>query len=315
MREVAARGSLVVAVAVGVGVFLLCDRVLGSRLLGVVEALVLGSFVKQELDEWAMGGRRRQEGRPWLADPVLRRRILTVMWAVGGLAWFGLGEAASGIDADDARQWIRDLGPWGPLLVIGCLALAMVIAPIPNVPFMIAAGLAWGTVVGTGYALIGQFLGATTVFFLSRRFGRRFLPRMVGESAAARIDRLSENMGATLVFWGRIVPLVSFDWTSYAAGLTSMRYRRFIVAAMGGSLIPTTVAVYFGESLTSSWSARVISITLIVLAITIPTGIWLVRNRASLPRRGEWGKALEGLSGAPGGVEGTGEAVRTTEAR
>ncbi len=309
MRALAGRFSLFLGVGVGAAIYVLCDRVLGSPLLGLLEGWILGSLVKSEADLWALGEVKREpDARPWLARRRVRRRVLAGLVVVAGFSWYGIGEVVGEIGADDVGEWIRDLGPWGPGLVIVSLAVAMIISPIPNLPFMIAAGLAWGTPLGTLYSMLGQFAGATSVFFISRRFGRRFLPRMVGETVAERIDRLSESMGPMLVFWARMVPLVSFDWASYAAGLTSMKYWRFILAAMGGAIIPTAIAVYFGESLTSSWTARFISIGLIVLAITVPTAVWLVRYRGSLPRRSEWREVLESLFAGEGKAEEEDEA-------
>ena len=152
---------------------------------------------------------------------------------------------------------------------------------------------------GTAYSVIGQIIGASCAFWISRSLGRRHLARIVGETPAAQIDRLSKHLGTKVVFWARMIPFISFDLTSYAAGLTAMRYGPFILAAAFGSVIPTAVVVHFGEALDESWSARLLSGGLVLAAILIPTGIWALRNRSTLPRRGEWKRAFAEFLAGP----------------
>ena len=127
----------------------------------------------------------------------------------------------------------------------------MVFAPIPNPPFMIAAGLIWGVTLGVVYAVIGQLIGAAIIFWISRRFGRRFIPRLAGEEGAERIDRLAKEMGPQLVFWWRMMP-ITFDFAAYAAGLTAISFRLFITLVLLGSIVPTAVVVSFGDSFNHS---------------------------------------------------------------
>jgi uncharacterized membrane protein YdjX (TVP38/TMEM64 family) len=172
------------------------------------------------------------------------------------------------LDVEDVREWIRDLGVWGPILLITVLAVAMVIAPIPNPPFMIAAGIAWGTVLGVVYSVIGQLIGSMIIFWVSRKFGRRFIPRLIGQEGADRVDQLAAQMGPQLVFWWRMMP-ISFDFAAYAAGLTKMGFKQFITLVALGSIVPTTVVVGFGDSFGKSWQALAVTGSLIVLAMCV----------------------------------------------
>ena len=205
---------------------------------------------------------------PVLANPKVRRRILSVLGLIGAVGLITLEFVTGDLDVEDIREWIRDLGPWGPILLILVLAFAMVVAPIPNPPFMIAAGIAWGTFLGVVYAVIGQLLGSMIIFVLSRRFGRRFIPRLVGAEAAERIDKLALQMGPQLVFWWRMMP-VSFDFAAYAAGLTTMSFRKFVLLVGLGSIVPTTVVVSFGNSFGKSWEAIAVTGALIVVAVSV----------------------------------------------
>jgi uncharacterized membrane protein YdjX (TVP38/TMEM64 family) len=103
------------------------------------------------------------------------------------------------IDAEPFQEWVEDLGWWGPLAYMGLLALSVLIAPIPNAPIFVAAGLAWGPVLGTIYSMAGMAIGSIVAFYLARWAGRKHLPRLVGHKAATRLDELADRMGGRLI--------------------------------------------------------------------------------------------------------------------
>ena len=184
-------------------------------------------------------------------------------------------------DAAPFREWVDGWGAWGPVVFIGVMAISVLFAPIPNVPIFIAAGLAWGPVLGTAYSMAGLLLGSTMAFYVARRFGRRHLPRLIGAKAAARLDGLADTAGGRLIFWCRILPAVNFDWISFAAGMTSIRFWPFIVFSAAGLLLPTFVAVAAGDGL-----GRDIRITLAYGGVWVATIVgsagyfWLRRKRS-----------------------------------
>ena len=279
------RGALILAVALAVGaaVALGLREAIDSTGVALAAGIVVAWIAWGELGD-RLGparGRDASEG-PILLDPVRRRRIISLA-AFALAAAFIIGDFALGdLETTDIREWGEGLGVWGPVLLIAILAAAMVFAPIPNPPFMIAAGLIWGTVLGVVYAVIGQLIGAAIIFWISRRFGRQLVPRLVGERGAERIDVLAREMGPQLVFWWRMMP-ISFDFAAYAAGLTPMSFRFFITLVALGSILPTAVVVHFGDSLTESWTARFVAGGLIIVAITVPATVLYVRNRHRLP--------------------------------
>ncbi|MCZ7578034.1 MAG: TVP38/TMEM64 family protein [Dehalococcoidia bacterium] len=203
------------------------------------------------------------------------------------------------LQVDDVREWIRDLGPWGPVLLITVLAVAMVVAPIPNPPFMIAAGIAWGTFWGVVYCVIGQLIGSAIIFYISHRLGRRFIPRLIGEEGAKRVDQMARQMGPQIVFWWRMMP-VSFDFAAYAAGLTGMSFRLFITLVFLGSIVPTTVVVGFGDAFGKSWEAQAVTVALIAVALLVPATVFYFKYRESLPPSASGpGESLAAKSPAP----------------
>ncbi|HEX6030630.1 MAG TPA: VTT domain-containing protein, partial [Tepidiformaceae bacterium] len=158
-------------------------------------------------------------------------------------------------------------------------------APIPNAPIFIAAGLAWGPVIGTVYSMLGMALGSVIAFYVARWVGRRHLPRLVGAKAAARLDDLADRMGGRLVFWARMLPAVNFDYISFIAGLTSVRFWTFFLYSMLGMLLPTTVAVIAGDGLGKDFRITLTMGGLWVAGIAASAAFFWYRHRRSQAAR------------------------------
>lgn len=285
-----------IGLAVAVGVYAIGHSKAAAGGLGVISAYFiwgeLGDVLRPTPPAPEAG--RRSATEPLLANPKVRRRLLSLFALVVASILIGLEFVIGELDVEDVRTWIRDLGVWGPILLIAVLAIAMVIAPIPNPPFMIAAGIAWGTFLGVIYAVIGQLIGSIIIFWLSRKFGRRLIPRLIGDSGAKRVDQLAEQMGPQLVFWWRMMP-VSFDFAAYAAGLTTMSFRLFVLLVFVGSILPTTVVVGFGDSFGKSWQALAVTGGLIAIAITV---LMVVLYRTFKDEVGTPGETLRKILGA-----------------
>jgi uncharacterized membrane protein YdjX (TVP38/TMEM64 family) len=167
-----------------------------------------------------------------------------VYWAT--TEYFGISYT---IEAEPFRDWVDGFGILGPVVFIAVMALSVLFAPVPNAPIFMAAGLAWGPVLGTLYCMAGLVIGSAVAFWVARRFGRRHLARLVGRRNAERVDTLVLEMGGRVVFWSRMIPAVNFDWISFVAGMTAIPFRVFIIYSALGMLFPTAIAVVAGDGL------------------------------------------------------------------
>ncbi len=185
------------------------------------------------------------------------------------------------IDAEPFRNWVEERGPLGVVVFILAMAASVLFAPVPNAPIFIVAGLAWGPVLGTVYCMAGLTLGSAAAFWVSRRFGRRHLPKLIGKKSAARLDGLVEDMGAKVVFWTRIMPGVNFDWISFVAGMTSVPFRTFILFSFLGMIPPTAITVAMGDQLGRNPLISIALGGIWVLAILASGAYFWLRRRKS----------------------------------
>lgn len=209
----------------------------------------------------------------------LRRGLLLAIAILGvallALWWFApsiLADARRLMDRDALEALVARAGLWGPLLVIGLMTVAVVVSPLPSAPIAMAAGAAYGQLWGTVQVVIGAELGALIAFGLARALGRDALRRLFG----ARIDAGllgSQNALTWTVFASRLMPFVSFDMVSYAAGISCLRLWRFALATLAGIVPASFVLAHFGGEAISGDMGRT---TWAVLGLGLLTGLPLV---------------------------------------
>ena len=78
--------------------------------------------------------------------------------------------------------------------------------------------------------------GAAVCFFIARILGRDVAEKLTSKAGMQQIDTFFEKYGKNTVLICRLLPFVSFDIVSYAAGLTSMSFISFFVATGVGQL-------------------------------------------------------------------------------
>jgi uncharacterized membrane protein YdjX (TVP38/TMEM64 family) len=237
----------------------------------------------------ARKSRKRQSlrgGRP--VKKLVLRAVIVVVLVGGG---FFLLDRYSGIRFTDpaaVRQTVEALGAAGPALIVALILVAIVMTPIPSAPIALAAGAAYGHVWGTLYVALGAEMGALAAFGIARFVGYEAVMAKFGARLASVRLLGSQNTLMAIVFATRLVPFISFDIISYAAGLTPLTTWRFALATLLGILPASFVLAHFGTEITSAEPARIL---VAVLALGLITGAPLilaaVRRKRAAPEGSE----------------------------
>jgi uncharacterized membrane protein YdjX (TVP38/TMEM64 family) len=151
-------------------------------------------------------------------------------------------------EAVDAMRGIVDA--LGPLGLFVAMIIQAVIAPIPS-DLLVISAVAFGMdpVFAIVAAATGSTVGGVLAFYISRRGGKRFARRMVGEKNILRLERWFARYGDYIVVFGRATPLISSDAISYVAGFTGISVQRFIPLALVGAFIRASILITVGQAL------------------------------------------------------------------
>ena len=184
---------------------------------------------------------------------------MLVVWAAAVLGLLYLfsdafrgevGRAASVLsrgDIEGIRDYILSFGLWAPVASTLLMVLQALAAPLPSFVITFANGLAFGVLPGWALSLFGHTLAAAVCFWLARALGRAPVEVLVGRAGLESADRWFARWGMYAVLVARLVPGISFDVISYAAGITRMKFRRFLLATVLGIFPQTFVYSYLGQ--------------------------------------------------------------------
>lgn len=190
-----------------------------------------------------------------LADGVDRRRVLVrslfVSLGVLVVVWIAARLQPDLLTRERLTAFVESLGPLGPLAFVVLQAAQVVFAPIPGQAVAVVAGYVFGWP-GLLFSMIGVTLGSVVAFLLSRRFGRPYVERVLDPELLAKLDAQitgAGEIGLLLVF---LVPGLPDDVVCFLAGLTPIRFRRFVVLLVVGRTPAYVLAIAIGASLSRS---------------------------------------------------------------
>ncbi|CEN23301.1 TVP38/TMEM64 family protein [Paraclostridium sordellii] len=138
------------------------------------------------------------------------------------------------IGVEDIQDYVSSFGRLAPLVYIIMFALVP-LTLFPDSILAIGGGMVFGLFKGYIYTLIGALIGATISFYISRKLGRAFVKKLTKEKLD-NIEELINSKGFFIVLILRLVPLFPFDIISYGSGLTSIKYKDFLLATIIGTI-------------------------------------------------------------------------------
>jgi uncharacterized membrane protein YdjX (TVP38/TMEM64 family) len=168
------------------------------------------------------------------------------------------------------RDYLLSFGVWAPVASFTLMVLQSLVAPLPSFVVTFANGLLFGWAWGALLSWSSAMVGAGLCFWIARALGRPVVERLVGGTRALEIsDVLVARYGNRAVLIARLLPFVSFDIISYGAGLTPMKFGRFLLATGIGQLPATLLYSYLGQNVTGSVRALFWVFTIMIALVLI----------------------------------------------
>ena len=173
----------------------------------------------------------------------------------------------SSMDVEAVAAYIRSFGAWAMAVSFLLMVLQSLAAPIPAFLLTFANAAIFGWWQGAILSWTSAMAGAALCFAIARLLGRDAVVRLTSGGALQQVDVFFERYGRNAILIMRLLPFVSFDLVSYAAGLTSMGFAAFFIATGIGQLPATLVYSYVGGMLTGG-TKLVVTGLLILFALS-----------------------------------------------
>ncbi|WP_206425115.1 TVP38/TMEM64 family protein [Halosimplex salinum] len=136
--------------------------------------------------------------------------------------------------ARELRATIHGFGALGPVVLVALQAVQVVVAPVPGQVLAVVAGYLYGAWWGTLYNMLGVTIGSTVAFWLSRRYGRPYVERVVHDDALATFDAVDDDYVRVALFVFFLLPGLPDDALCFVGGLTRLPLRQLVAIAVLG---------------------------------------------------------------------------------
>lgn len=154
------------------------------------------------------------------------------------------------LDVENIKIYILSFGIGAPLISFALMVFQSIIAPLPAFLITFANAALFGWVYGAMLSWFSAMVGAVLCFYIAKLLGREVVEKLTSKMALHSVDAFFEKHGVYAILIARLLPFISFDIVSYAAGLTNMKLRSFLIATGLGQLPATLIYSYAGEMLT-----------------------------------------------------------------
>ncbi|MCR8744514.1 TVP38/TMEM64 family protein [Romboutsia lituseburensis] len=172
------------------------------------------------------------------------------------------------VNLDAIKEYILSFGIWAPIISFLLMLLQSVAAPLPAFLITFANAALFGWVYGAILSWTSAMAGAALCFYIAKFLGRDVVEKLTSKYALENVDNFFERYGKHTILIARLLPFMSFDLVSYAAGLTSMSFMSFLIATGIGQLPATIIYSYVGGMLTGSSKIVMMGI-MILFALSI----------------------------------------------
>lgn len=155
-------------------------------------------------------------------------------------------------------------------IYIGAQILQIIISILPGQELQMVAGLVYGLWPGFLLSMIGALIGSAVTYYLAGFLGRDALHILFGKRHIDDyLDKINSKKGFMLVFLIYLIPGVPKDLCTYAAGLSHMKIRAFLVLSMVGRIPGILGSLIIGTEIGEGnyTSVAVISVLAVVLFI------------------------------------------------
>ncbi|MGD1949504.1 MAG: TVP38/TMEM64 family protein [Leptolyngbyaceae cyanobacterium] len=197
-----------------------------------------------------------------------------------GVAMASLG----GMDSAWLQTTLDRAGIWGPIIYIVIYTVATVLV-LPSTVLNLAGGALFGPWLGSLWTTIAALVAAIVAFGFTRTIGRELVEKRLA-GYWQTLDAEICNGGMGYMFSIRLLPVIPYGLVNFAAGLTSITWRDYLVGTALGTLPGVLPFVLLGSSgLTLSQTGDLIPlvVALTLIGMLVGGATWYRRRRA-LPK-------------------------------
>ncbi|NLD20350.1 MAG: TVP38/TMEM64 family protein [Clostridiales bacterium] len=158
----------------------------------------------------------------------------------------------------------------GVLFYIGAQIVQIVICIIPGQWLQFAAGYVYGFWLGYFFSLVGAALGSILTYYIAKLLGHDAMHLIFGEEKIRNmLKTMNSKKAVVVVFLIFLIPGIPKDLCNYAAGLSQMKLKPFLIISLIGRTPGMMGSLLIGRQISTGGytSAAVIAGIAVVLCV------------------------------------------------
>ena len=152
-------------------------------------------------------------------------------------------------DREKIRAYVFSFGTLTPVVFMVFQILQVVLAPVPGEVTGFVGGYLFGAAKGFFYSSIGLAAGSCIIFMLGRFSCRYYILKLISCDKLKKIDTFTKRQGILIIFFLYLFPGFPKDYLSFFLGITSLRFKIFVILTSIGRMPGTLVLSIQGASL------------------------------------------------------------------
>lgn len=178
------------------------------------------------------------------------------------------------VGIDDIRTTVESAGIYAPIIIILIKATTLIVVPIGGTIVYPVAGALYGFWQGLGIALVGDILGSTACFYISKIFGTKILRHFMTKDNLMMVEKIIDRVSDRKTFVKARIFFTGFpELFAYAAGFTKISFWFFLPLHVGIHAIGAALLVYFGEAIFSGSKIALVASGIVATVFALG-GIW-----------------------------------------
>ncbi|WP_414549907.1 TVP38/TMEM64 family protein [Anabaena sp. CCY 0017] len=195
------------------------------------------------------------------------------------------GYLLGGIDPELIQSWLQAAGIWAPVTYIAVYVVATFLI-LPSTALNLTGGAIFGPWMGTFWTSLGAIIAAIAAFIFARTVGHDIVSqRLAGRWQA--IDAEVRQGGIFYMFAIRLMPILPYGLVNFAAGLTSISFKNYLIGTTLGTVPGILPFVLLGSSgLKAIRTGEILPLVtaLVLIGMLVGVSTWY-RRRRSFPNR------------------------------
>ena len=181
------------------------------------------------------------------------------------------------------RAFIAQYGHWAMLVSSLLMIFQSLAAPLPAFFITLTNANLFGWWQGCILSFVSSMIGAAMCFYIARILGRDVVEKICTKGALKQIEDFFAKYGKKCILVARLLPFISFDVVSYAAGLTAMDFWGFFIATGIGQMPACIVYSSVGGMLTGGAQllfTGLLCLFALFILVAIIRSVWVARQKA-----------------------------------